>query len=478
MKVRSILGFLVFSSILLEAQKPNEVPLVESFHAQKFQGPVHIFSQTPISAVVIKSVKAGKFTATEPSGNEILIPQDHDAPLYTYFLSFSSNLKEITISSETDVGFDYYLIHSGKPASPTKNGRIANINECSEELPAVDQSFWRAGLPEPSFSPSFHSVRHNIVHHSAGSNSNTNYTQVVRDIYLYHTEVNGWSDIGYNYLIAQDGTLFAGRDPGNGSQDHVRGAHFCGANTGTLGICLLGNYETATISDPALTTLQSLLTYQLLNQELSPFDTYSHPLGQIGTLAGHRDGCATLCPGENVYNMMETLKVEVIEEIESCNGIVKPITFQVDTTLVKVNDLVSFQAFGDYQSFDWIFEGGFPETYSGNEASVTYSAPGLYDVTLIGRRGIASDTVFSEELMKASYLSETPLIYPNPVSSEQLLKIDLGAEIDLISLYDSKGLLVAQWEDEIIAIPQLFKGMYFLTISAESRIYKEKLLIR
>ena len=66
-----------------------------------------------------------------------------------------------------------------------------------------------------------------MVHHSAGSNTNSNYTQVVRDIYLYHTQVNGcWSDIGYNYLVAQDGSIYNGRDPGALEQDDVLGRSF------------------------------------------------------------------------------------------------------------------------------------------------------------------------------------------------------------------------------------------------------------
>ena len=83
------------------------------------------------------------------------------------------------------------------------------------------------------------------MHHSAGSTFDTNYTAVVRSYYLLHTEVNGWDDIGYNYLIARDGSIFAGRDPQNRTgvaQDNVHGAHFCGKNDYTMGICVIGDF--------------------------------------------------------------------------------------------------------------------------------------------------------------------------------------------------------------------------------------------
>ena len=76
----------------------------------------------------------------------------------------------------------------------------------------IDQDIWRAGLPAPSVNPTFNTVSHCIVHHSAGSNTASDYTEVVRNIYVFHTDVNGWDDIGYNYLIAPDGTLYCGRD--------------------------------------------------------------------------------------------------------------------------------------------------------------------------------------------------------------------------------------------------------------------------
>ncbi len=174
---------------------------------------------------------------------------------------------------------------------------------------AISQKVWRKGLPAPNYSRSFHEVNHIIVHHAASSNDLTDYTNVVRNIYLFHTETNGWSDIGYNYLIAQDGTIYEGRDPGSGEQDNVRGAHFCGKNTGTMGICLLGTYTDVAPTDTTVASLLKLMSWKVKKDNLDPLDFAPHPANsRLGIIAGHRDGCATLCPGDKVYAKMQEFK--------------------------------------------------------------------------------------------------------------------------------------------------------------------------
>jgi len=199
--------------------------------------------------------------------------------------------------------------------------RIQNVDQardCDYTFEAVLQSSWRSGLLAPQYSRSFTDVTHLIIHHSAESDTNTNYTQVVRDIYLYHTEVNGWSEIGYNFLVAQDGTIFNGRDPEKGDQDNVRGAHFCGANTNTMGICLLGNFETTQPSLTNLKSLEAILTFKANKEKIDPLASCQHSKGFLPNIAGHRDGCATLCPGENIYRQLGDIRSSVANQLDDC----------------------------------------------------------------------------------------------------------------------------------------------------------------
>lgn len=57
----------------------------------------------------------------------------------------------------------------------------------------------------------------------------------VTDIRQWHVEGNGWSDVGYHYIIRVDGEIEVGR------QEQVSGAHCRGYNARSIGICMVGN---------------------------------------------------------------------------------------------------------------------------------------------------------------------------------------------------------------------------------------------
>lgn len=64
-----------------------------------------------------------------------------------------------------------------------------------------------------------------------------------KEIRKWHTDKppngNGWSDIGYHYVIRRDGTVEPGRPLA------LVGAHVAGHNTGSHGICLVGGIPEA-----------------------------------------------------------------------------------------------------------------------------------------------------------------------------------------------------------------------------------------
>ncbi|REE00420.1 N-acetylmuramoyl-L-alanine amidase [Marinoscillum furvescens] len=350
----------------------------------------------PVSAVVVRSESYQGLSVTlQIDGSSYEIPYDPDAPEYSYFIS----LPEVISfpSSISPEGFDITLIYSGEvPKIKPRNQRVAN--DCNDAPPTIPQSEWREGLPEPDYNRAFTNVQHVIVHHAAGSNTNTNYTQVVRDIYLYHTQSNGWSDVGYNYLIAQNGDIYNGRDPGAGEQDNVRGAHFCGKNSYTMGICLLGNYETAQPTSSTLESLEQLIAFKLEKEGLDPLGSSSHPAGQVGHIAGHRDGCATACPGTNVYNKLDDVRVGVQEKMTQCDTILR---VSIAPENVEPGEEVTFtNKSNGFESYKWLLEGADPsEANWTTDGKATYAAEGTFDLTLIGYRGSESDTMRLEDVV-------------------------------------------------------------------------------
>ena len=56
----------------------------------------------------------------------------------------------------------------------------------------------------------------------------------VDEIRDWHVNGNGWSDVGYHWIICRDGKLEEGR------KESVIGSHAKGHNTYSIGICLVG----------------------------------------------------------------------------------------------------------------------------------------------------------------------------------------------------------------------------------------------
>jgi hypothetical protein len=192
------------------------------------------------------------------------------------------------------------------------------VNDCDKPA-MILASEWRNGLAPPKEAPTQTKTKQIIVHHAAGSNTATAYTEVVRNIYFYHTQSNGWNDVGYNFLVAQDGTIYEGRDgQGKMDGDNVLGAHFCSKNTGTMGICLLGDYMTAQPTTKSLESLAKLIGWKMKKDNLEPLAKSTHATSNetLNNISGHRDGCSTDCPGTNLYAKLEEVRQNVVR---TCN---------------------------------------------------------------------------------------------------------------------------------------------------------------
>ncbi len=189
--------------------------------------------------------------------------------------------------------------------------------------PSVARSIWGASLGlsngvQYKNTPAYSPVTHLIVHHSDGPNTSTNWAATVVSIFDYHVNSNGWSDVGYNYLIAPDGTLFYGRGGGN----NVVGAHYCAKNNNTMGVCMIGNYMKVAPTDTAWRTLERIFSWKAIESNINPTDLKPlSDLGSIPVVNGHRSGCATDCPGDSTFNRLPALRQRLATIVTACRSV-------------------------------------------------------------------------------------------------------------------------------------------------------------
>ena len=142
----------------------------------------------------------------------------------------------------------------------------------------------------------------------------------MRGIYYYHTQVNGWNDIGYNFLIDRFGTIYEGRY--GGVAKAVRGAQVLGFNSWSTGVALIGTFETVAPSAAAVTSLERLLSWKLDLSHLDPLGTARiqcsttemYKAGQwvtVPVILGHRQVNYTECPGNVLFGMLPAIRAVV-----------------------------------------------------------------------------------------------------------------------------------------------------------------------
>ena len=189
------------------------------------------------------------------------------------------------------------------------------------------------------------------LHHTATSNGDTDPAGTVRAIYEYHTVDNGWDDIGYHYLVSEDGTVFEGVwsgelgetyeddtysqrcDSGGTGADFAhmstdddalvaRGAHVGGYNTGNIGVALLGTFTERgrKYTDPqpaAVDAAEQVLAELSARHDIDPqaIVKYANLENEItvDAISGHRDYNATECPGDRLYILLPQIRSDVAD---------------------------------------------------------------------------------------------------------------------------------------------------------------------
>lgn len=204
----------------------------------------------------------------------------------------------------------------------TEPPKIVSRSEWLNESLLKLVSWQPSSEEEPS---DYQPVERIIIHHTATSNDKlAQYSarEILESIFRYHAVTRGWGDIGYNYLIDPEGSIYEGRTGGNG----VRGAHvydedlYKNFNFGSIGIAVLGDFTQKEVSEKAYESLVKLVGWLAANNDLAISDlnkatkiwdsqkkdfsaSFRGP-----AVGGHQDFEATKCPGDYLYNKLPELR--------------------------------------------------------------------------------------------------------------------------------------------------------------------------
>jgi hypothetical protein len=143
-----------------------------------------------------------------------------------------------------------------------------------------------------------------VIHHTATTRDLDDPVTAINNIYHYHTITKGWGDIGYNYIIDQEGNIYEGRYGG----EKAAGAHAGKFNHGTIGIAVLGHYSVNEIPLPALKSLIHLIGEKAKLYDIKPdgFSTFRDI--RLPNIVGHRDVGETSCPGDKIYRELNYIR--------------------------------------------------------------------------------------------------------------------------------------------------------------------------
>ncbi|WSW80494.1 N-acetylmuramoyl-L-alanine amidase [Streptomyces sp. NBC_00996] len=261
------------------------------------------------------------------------------------------------------------------------------------EPPILSRALWGADESMVDDPPSYiDKVQAVFVHHTVGTNSYScaQSASIVRGIMAYHVQVNGWNDIGYNFLVDKCGQIFEGR--AGGVDLPVMGAHTYGFNSYSAGIAVLGDFQGDTAKGiaagrPTRATLESvarLAAWKLGQYGGDPKgtvtltameDTGVWKKGQQATLnqiSGHRDAYATECPGDAMY-----ARLGEIRRFAASAGAGSAMA-TADFNRDGINDLVAgVPREGSSSGEAVVVPGGTDGPVAAGEIKLTQSSPGV-----------------------------------------------------------------------------------------------------
>jgi len=180
---------------------------------------------------------------------------------------------------------------------------IAESLESFRERKITPRAAWgaKAAKPDMTLNPEKRII---AIHHTAGVANSDRAT--VKNIQSYHMDTRGWSDIGYHFLVAPNGTIYEGREL------QYQGAHVYGHNAGSIGLNFLGCFDSVECHAPQYPAVASVTDAMIrsMGQLVGVLCAHYGIDMNEQNIKGHRQfaGAQTACPGDRILERLPEIR--------------------------------------------------------------------------------------------------------------------------------------------------------------------------
>ncbi|CAF4139391.1 unnamed protein product, partial [Rotaria sordida] len=173
---------------------------------------------------------------------------------------------------------------------------VAHSHSACDEISFVTRIGWGAREPTSITNLTSKPLSFFVVHHAEDPPScydDESCIERVREIQIFHQNSQDWVDIGYHFLVGENGKVYEGR-----GWDR-QAAYSPGWNNDAYGICFIGNFNTSSPNEKALKAAHSWIKCGIERRYVTKdFYVITHRQSQ-------RPGYTT-CPGDTLFNVVRS----------------------------------------------------------------------------------------------------------------------------------------------------------------------------
>lgn len=215
-------------------------------------------------------------------------------------------------------------IRVARAAATASHGSAAQVQ--AGPPPIIPRSAWGGDTIKPRAAPEIGDVQVAFVHHTVSANDYgpQDSAGIVLGMAKYHRDVNGWNDLGYNFVVDRYGQIFEGR--AGGIDQAIVGAQAQGYNSHSTGIANIGTFTDVGQTPEAIEAMARLIAWKMTLHGAPVtgtvvLDSLGGSLNRyrsgtpvtLNRIAGHRDGDATECPGDALYAQLPQLRTRAAQ---------------------------------------------------------------------------------------------------------------------------------------------------------------------